>query len=201
MVQRSNFDWPTIRARWEAGESANQISKTEGYPSQVAISKRAKKEGWETLEVKSFTELPVPKEYWDNLEPNKQIVIQAFARGARTIEEAAARADVHESTVHRWKKQDATFKRLCLAARLKTRDRLVDSVITKADQDWRAAAWYLSKAHADEFGDKGQPIQRNTFNVLGHINLGIPRGDDHNGIPESGNEPAVVIDGRIGDES
>lgn len=40
------YDWETVRARWEAGASANSIATLPGMPSRQAIDKRAKKENW-----------------------------------------------------------------------------------------------------------------------------------------------------------
>ena len=170
--------WKQIQVRYEAGESPGSISKSlGGKPTRQGIYKRAKAESWERVEVEQPEVLPVPSEYWDELNDRQRIVIQAFMQGATTIEEAAKRADVSESTVHRWK-QDKRFGNLCTAARLSTRDKLVSRIDIAGSTDWKANAWLLERLYRDEFApanQQGMGFTGNTFNILGRLSLGIER--------------------------
>lgn len=179
------IDWPVIKVRYQSGESLGQISRSlDGRPTKQAIGQRAKREGWERIEpAETLKRLPVKSSAWELLKPEQQLVIEAFALGARTIEEAAARACVSQSTIQRWKK-DEDFGRLCQAARLQARDELVSKVKDFGSHEWRPNAWLLERLWKDEFGATQAVVHGNTFNVLGSINLGIDRGITIDAQPE-----------------
>ena len=172
------IDWPLIKARYEGGETAGAISRSlGGTPTKQGIYKKANKEGWEKIEIDEPEVLPVPQGYWDELNDKQRIVVEAFVRGASTIEDAAKRADVSERTIRRWKEDDR-FDRLCMAARLATRDRLVSRIDTAGATDWKANAWLLERCFGrDEFApaNASQGFTGNTFNILGRMSLGIER--------------------------
>lgn len=173
-----SYNWELIRTRWEEGESAYGISKSPGaWPSKQGILNRAQKEGWvKKQDIENDIErLPINQEDWDSLKPAQQMVIEAFSKGVRTIEQAALRAGVSESTVRRWR-QDKRFGRLCQAARALARDKLVKRIEQFGQREWRPNAWLLERLEREEFGAQVQPVmQGNTFNILGQVNLGIDR--------------------------
>lgn len=176
-MNKEKIDWLLIKVRYEAGEALGAISRSlNGRPTKQAIGQKAKRDGWERVNPgETLKRLPVKSSAWELLKPEQQLVIEAFALGARTIEEAAGRACVDQSTVQRWKK-DEDFARLCQAARLQARDQLVSKVKDFGAREWRPNAWLLERLWKDEFGATQQIVHGNTFNVLGSINLGIERG-------------------------
>jgi hypothetical protein len=131
-----------------------------------------KKEGW-TRPQETLAKLPVPATDFEGLDLKQQAVIEAFALGASTMEEAAARGCVSVATIYRWK-ADEKFKKLCDAARLRARDQLVNNIKKFGELEWRPNAWLLEKLYKSEFG-QAAVLQGNTFNILGSINLGIER--------------------------
>lgn len=177
MEPKPKIDWLLIKVRYEAGESYGAISRSlGGRPTKQAIGQKALRDKWERVNPgETLKRLPVKSSAWELLKPEQQLVIQAFALGARTVEEAAARACVSQSTIQRWKKDD-DFGRLCQAARLQARDELVSKVKDFGSREWRPNAWLLERLWKDEFSAAQQVVHGNTFNVLGSINLGIDRG-------------------------
>lgn len=166
-----------VRSRYEAGENPSAISRSlGGKPTRQGIYARIRKEGWEQGNELETPPAKIVDTYWNELEDNQKAVIEAFSKGARTIELAAERAGVSESTIYRWKKDDR-FKRICRSARLAWRDKLVGRIDEAGEREWKANAWLLEKAFSEEFGQKQGPMQGNTFNVLGSIHLGIERSD------------------------
>lgn len=180
----SDTNWALIKTLYESGEKAPDISRSMGgHPSKQAIYKRAKKEDWVNPEStrETLERLPVPNTVWDTLSDKQKIVIEAFALGAATIEEAAARATVNKSTVQRWKKDEA-FAALCQTARLQARDELVNNIKRFGEKEWRPNAFLLERLWKSEFGQNQAIVQGHTFNVLGSINLGIDRSEERNVI-------------------
>ena len=181
----SKYDWELIRARWEAGESANSIAREPDQPSRQAIDKHAKAEQWQKHVNPSQVVAIAPPEVWDQLNDKQKVVVNAFALGCKSFRQAALRAGVGESTVSGWKKDD-NFRSLCEAARLRKRDAWVASIEEQGERDWRAHAFLLKSLHAEEFGEQNRaPQVGNQFNILGGINLGIER------------RPREVIDAEV----
>jgi len=181
------FDWFAIRAMFEAGDSISSIAKHEGMPSKQAISVRSRAEKWRVLgrQSRQLTQrqpsIPVSTEAevipFDGLDDKQRAIVQEIADGA-TQRLAGQMYGVHETTLSNWKNTVPGFAHAILAAKAaKVRRRL-----SKIDEsaDWRAAGWLMERDpdSRDEFSppNAGKGFMTgNTFNVLGHVNLGIER--------------------------
>lgn len=170
-------DWALIRLRYEAGETGAAISRSlGGTPVKQTIYNRAKAEGWVSPKEaeEAIERLPVAQSFWDTLDERQKMVVQAFALGARTMEDAAARAGVSSRAVRYWR-EDEHFNRICQMARIQARDDLVANVKRFGENEWRPNAWLLERLYKEEFGQAQAIVQGNTFNILGSVNLGIDR--------------------------
>lgn len=193
----SSPDWTQIQVRYESGEVASDIARAlGGHPTKQAIYAKAKRDGWQRPNEREATRgsLPVPSSYWEEMDDKQRLVIEAFANGETTIEGAAKRAMVAESTVYRWK-HDERFKRLLDCARLATRDKLVSRIMDAGEREWKPNAWLLERLFRDEFAPSHGGIVGNTFNILGRLDLGISR---EQGMGEN---RGTVIEGRAEGDS
>jgi len=168
------FDWPAIRALYEAGESPAHIEQRPGMPTRQAIHGRIKKEGWivigkpdESMKLIDFEGLSV----------EQQLVIQEVSQGA-TQRQAAAIAGVHESTVSDWKAENPRFAKAMAAGKAVKVRRRIGKI--EESTDWHSQAW-LTERDQDSRAEYAPPASSrgtftgNTFNVLGHVSLGIER--------------------------
>jgi hypothetical protein len=172
------FDWEAIRARFEQGETAGQISRTLGAPTKQAINRRAKTEAWE----RKVTRLPVPAaaegtvvEIPAGLDPRRRRALEVISAGG-TYRDASAAAGVSESTFRRWR-ADESFQALVTRAESGIRLEMLSHVRAAAATDVKAAQWWLSRHPSSraDFGEGANKSSGNSLNVLAHINLGIPR--------------------------
>ncbi len=181
-----NFDWQAIQARYEAGESPGQISRTlGGRPSRQAIHKRAKAEGWQRQQMpvngrQSSTEA-VPADVMESLSFDQKTVILEIASGA-TQREAAGLAQIDESTISQWKKRTPEFvKAFHYAEAVKKQRR---RLMVEHSPDPKDARWLLERdpGSRDEYaapqaGNRNL-FAGNVFNVLAGVDLEIPRGEN-----------------------
>jgi hypothetical protein len=90
-----------------------------------------------------------------------------------------------------------------MAAKAAKVKRRLDKIDTSPD--WRAAGWLLERDidSREDFvpPNSSRGMTGNTFNVLGHVNLGFDRLDDHQRIPEVGQLPVTPVIGRDSHES
>lgn len=169
-----SYDWVAIRALYEEGESPAHIAEKPGMPTRQAIHQRAKREGWERRDDAVDERFPFADD--PDLSAEQQIVLLNIAEGL-PAKWAADKAGVHESTVRRWKK-DERFARLCRAAIAWKASRRLGQI--EASTDWRAQMALLER-DSDTRNEFSPPnagrgmVTGNTFNVLGHIDLGITR--------------------------
>ena len=173
----TRFDWVKIRALFEAGTGITSIAKMPEMPSKQAISQRAHKEEWKRvgqLDPLTPSSEVIP---FDGLTEEQRYVVQQIADGA-TQRLAAQMIGHHEVTITRWKENELFVKALLAAKAAKCTTRLRK---IHGSTDWRAAGWLLERD--PDSRDEYQPpnaakgMTGNTFNVLGHVSLGIERQD------------------------
>jgi len=87
-----------------------------------------------------------------------------------TKKEAAQASGIDEATVYRWQDDSyASFaSRVNLASDYSRRD-MIEQIKRHARKDWRAAAWWLERKHAKEFGEvKKAQVD---VNIVGQLNV------------------------------
>ena len=93
--------------------------------------------------------------------PERQKTITNLIRAGCTIERACNAAGIESRTLRFWRKRgkagEEPYASFCLA--LKEADAMGEAhrvaVIAKAgDEDWRAAAWLLSRRHPERWGER-----------------------------------------------
>lgn len=184
-----HFDWPLIRTRFEAGESLGQISRSlGGHPSKQAISKRARKEGWQVydpgekaVDVVDGVDAPLmllSSGQWGKCTPeNKARVINALREGA-TYKIAAALIGISDRTLREWRQKDPGFAAMCEAAQAEDMQETMATLKRMSRTDPNIAKFRAQRHRLtrDEYGnDEPDRFIGNTFNVLGRLSLGIER--------------------------
>ena len=170
--------WAEIRSRWEHGESGSQIARTPGYPSHVAINKRAKRE-WERISEplrsgNNRNALVIPVD----MDPRRKAALEAIMIGAN-YRDAAQAAHVSEDSFLAWRR-DPAYAALVKAAETGLKLKMLHRIDRGSERDPKYAAWWLQHhpTSRSEFGNSGGSPQGNTFNLLANINLGIDRTSD-----------------------
>ena len=164
---RRQFDWPYLRALYETGQTAYQISKRADAPSKQAIQKRANKEGWIKPDI-STTRLPVVAKALtvksDKLTDELlAVLLDMIAEGA-TREVAAAACGISGETLRRWCEQDPTLKDMINRARAGTVAGYLGTINQAQHKDWKAASWMLT--HSPDTRDHyGQAAKDNKIEV------------------------------------
>lgn len=189
--------WNDIKARYEAGEGVRAIARAlceaGDKISHQAISKRAAKEQWrqpgtpakwqplatQTETAQSITD---PDTHKDKLlaalgkrTPETAAIILAALEAGQTLTTAAGMAGMSDETLRKWRKEDESFDRLCMSARMaslgSSERRIKDA---GARGDWKADQARLSRARElkEEWGENAQGTGT-TINVI----LNIPRAD------------------------
>lgn len=167
--------WDAVRAMWMAGSSANAIAKNEGMPSKQAICVRAKEDGWERVDkVDPALEL-IP---FDGLSDKQRFAITKIAEGLPK-HMAAALVGVHRTTLSDWISHDPTFATALQAAIAAKTYRRLKKV--EQTEDWKASTWLLErdKDSREDFGAPKQAMPPMNFNVLGHVQVGLDRIEQH----------------------
>lgn len=196
MPKRNQYDWLAIEAMYMTGESPAAIAKLPNMPRKQTIYEYAQKHGWQRLDdVPKLSVIP-----FEGLTEKQQIVVTELADGA-TQKMAAAIVGVSQQTVSEWKK-DLNFRKACMAA-VATHAKGQLKKITNST-DWRAAGWYLERnpETREDFAppNASRGMVGTTFNVLGHVNVGIDR-DANIGVSENGIEPIAAPTRRLSHES
>jgi hypothetical protein len=152
----SDYDWPYIRMRYEAGETAYAISKRMGgKPTKQAIQKRANKEAWGTDqatpdEPKRVTSLPVVAEAL-SIKSRKltndvlRVLFDRIADGAPEYIAAQA-AGIHPTTLIDWKGQDEQLRDAIQRVRAGKLSDWVKRIDRASENDWKAAQALLQAA-------------------------------------------------------
>ncbi|MCZ6775293.1 MAG: hypothetical protein O7D34_02410 [Ignavibacteria bacterium] len=170
----NKYDWDTIRARYEAGDNANVISKSYGgSPTRHGIRKRAKREGWLSI-------LPDAKQAVRNLpsvqEPlfqraasdelgkrtvgNTRLLLAAFERGAPP-KLASGLVGLTQRQLKTWMDEDPQFAMEIMSRTAQAAAEYLRGIGDAAD--WKAWKWLLERNpfSREEFGtqrtEKVQP--------------------------------------------
>lgn len=195
MPKGRRYNWGAIRALYEAGESPAHIEQLENMPSRQAIHVKAKQEDWTVIDKFDEGLEHIP---FSGLSDEQRFVIQEVSNGA-TQRMAANLAGIREKTVSDWKKDDNFARALLAAKAFKARRRLGK---IEASKEWRASLALLERdpdTRSEWTIPQQTKPQGHTFNVLGHVHLGIER-DADNRLPEDGEQPSAVLVGGDGDE-
>jgi hypothetical protein len=180
--------WAPIRERFEAGETAGMISRSlDGSPSKVAIAKRAKKEGW-TVTKRLSDKYPALAngnpiididKLGQDLPENRAVIVALLGEGC-SYKLAASAVGISDRTLRDWREKDPAFAAKCQAARAADMAEVMASIKRMAKTDFQAAKFRAERdpLTRDEYG---APAHRSgligpMINVLGHVNVGIPRG-------------------------
>lgn len=75
----------------------------------------------------------------------KAAIVESVRNGAYA-KHAALSADVSESTLHNWQRDDVEFAAAIERARADAQIAMVSVIRGAALDDWKAAAWYLARA-------------------------------------------------------
>jgi len=182
---RKTYDvevWEKVRALAEASVPMSQIEKLPGMPTKQAISLKAAQEAW-SLDINPGDESELDAVYKPLLRhllgrdspEARQKVLDVLAAGG-SFELASALCGVTSQTVWRWRKEDEEFESLCRTANGTGLIRPTRTLMRATDNDWQAAKYVLERnpltrsAYTSPAGQIGQT----TFNVLGHVSVGIP---------------------------
>ena len=84
----------------------------------------------------------------------------AAIKGGSPAQDAAALCGVNPSTYYRWMREGAEgddeqkqeFRQRIIEAKATLKAACVRKVLKAANSDWKAAAWYLERAHPEDFG-------------------------------------------------
>lgn len=181
-----NYDWPYIRMRYEAGETAYAISQAMGWkPTKQAIMKRAAKEGWERAEPSDDDELPerLPivaqalsirsHKLTDEL---LRVVLGMIGVGA-TEALACQAAGINQTTWIDWKHQDPKLKDAVHRARAGKLSEWIGRIDQASQKDWKAAQTLLQAA-PETREHFGKDQQGSKLEVVIHIDRDAP-GTEH----------------------
>lgn len=86
-------------------------------------------------------------------------ILTAIERGA-SPKMAAEGAGVSEGTLRWWRDNIEGFDTDCREAKAKGATKLLGSIQSAADTDWRAAAWLLEKGFPETFGDRDDTVDK-----------------------------------------
>ncbi len=168
------YDWDTIRARYEAGENSNVISKSlGGSPTRHGIRKRAKREGWLSIlpdtkqAVRNLPSVKEPsfpraasKELGKRTEGNARIMLTAFERGAPP-KLASGLVGLTQSQLKTWMDEDPQFAMEIMSRTAQAAAEHLRGIGNA--EDWKAWKWLLERNpfSREEFGaqrtEKAQP--------------------------------------------
>ena len=88
--------------------------------------------------------------------PRRRTAILASIAEGATKEAAAAGAGMHRQRLYEWEKADRTFADEMTRAQDEAERRMVLHVIKASVEDWRAAAWWLSRRRHEHYGDRSK---------------------------------------------
>ena len=174
---KPGLPWPTIQARYAAGESASTLARELGC-SRQAIAKRAKREGWwdfdriasQVPETKSETVTPEPAptatdpvtppivihngsrksslDRYGNRTPENKAEILRLAAGGATFNTMAARAGMNPSALKAWRDAEPEFEMAIQDAMSRYIEARMGNINAAADRgDARAAQWAVERHH------------------------------------------------------
>lgn len=178
--------WEKVRALAEADVPFSQIEKMPDMPTKQAISLKAAKEEWAlTIDLDEESELdavykPLLRHLLGRDSPEaRQKVLDVLAAGG-SLELASALIGMTTQTIRNWRKEDEDFEMLCRTAQGTGLIRPTRTLTRAADNDWQAAKYVLERnpLTRSAYAAPGGMLPGNTtFNVLGHLSVGIGRDD------------------------
>lgn len=145
-VSKPGIDWPAIRARFQAGESAHAIAKTLPVSKQ-GIYKRAHREGWgqvkpDPAEVHSLVNARWTGELarCHSFSAERAAKILTALRGGATLTIASAAAGIDPKTLRSWRERSPGFSTEVDTAIGASALQNVGNIQTAANSgDWKAA--------------------------------------------------------------
>lgn len=182
------IDWRSVRARWQAGESSYQISKSlSGSPSRQGIEKRIKRENWQRNGTTTADDNLGNSQTWlqqigtyqpvgDKDHPEtRAIILSEISNGApRSL--AAKLAGVHDDTLRRWCQKDARFAGLVRQAERAAISPQIKSIVDAGKGgDWKASA-YLLERHNTSRDHFAPPAKGQGFGAV-NVTLNVIRGE------------------------
>lgn len=181
---KPGLDWPSIRERYESGETATEIQRTADVTRQ-GIEQRAKREGWIRKVITpavahgQLTSIAAVEAMGSRTDANAKMILDELMSGAHPPL-AARRVGMAPETLVAWMRDDPIFGQRCIEAQI-THTRAIQGEINDAvKRDWKAGAYLLerhplTKAEFKTDSDKGKQ------GITVVINL-----------PERGTEPIIV---------
>lgn len=159
----NSIDWPRIRALFELGSTAYQISKLPGMPSKQAIQNKANKEEWQRQEEgKRILPIVAKALTIDSYKLTDEVletVLGLIAEGS-TIELACSASGIHHETWRKWCLKDERLRDATTRARAGKVSAWLSTVDRATDKDWKAATWLMQNS----------PDTRQTFGQQHHDN-------------------------------
>ncbi len=156
----SGIDWALIRAKFELGATAYQISKEMGgTPTKQGIAKRAAREEWRKPEGNRTLPIVAEALALDSTRCTDEVlavVLGLIAEGS-TLELACNAAGISARTWQRWTKDEPRLQDLTTRARAGKVSSYLSRIDKAGEKDWKALSWLLSNSPdtRDTFGSKG----------------------------------------------
>lgn len=189
-MTRKTYDvavWEKVQALAEADVPFSQIEQMPGMPTKQAISLKAAKDNWAlSIDPDEENELdavfkPLLRHLLGRDSPEaRQKVLDVLAAGG-SLELASALIGMTSQTIRNWRKDDEEFEMLCRTAQGTGLIKPTRTLMRASDNDWQAAKYVLERnpLTRSAYAAPSVPIGgQTTFNVLGHVSLGISRQDD-----------------------
>jgi hypothetical protein len=175
--------WEKVRALAEANVPFSQIEKVDGMPTKQAISQRAAKEEWLLDVDESSLDAawkPLERHLLGRDSPEaRQKILDVLAAGG-SFELAAALIGMTSQTVRMWRKDDQFFEMQCRTAQGTGLIRPTRTLARASENDWQAAKYILERhplTRSEYASPNMAPVGHTTFNVLGHVSVGLARDD------------------------
>ena len=186
-MTRKTYDveiWEKVRALAEADVPYSQIEKMPGMPTKQAISQRAANEMWAVSSGDDSELDDVYKPLLRHLlgrdsSEARQKVLDILSVGG-SLELASALCGVTSQTVRNWRKADEEFEVMCQTANGTGLIRPTRTLVRATENDWQAAKYVLERNPLTRSAYSSPTVQlggQTTFNVLGHLSVGIGRDD------------------------
>ena len=162
----NGLNWNAVRVRWEGGETAYSIAKTEPV-SRQGIDHRAKREGWLRLDESTDYAPMVAAERCEIIKRPIQgseigkreqvtlaVILGAVSQGS-SEGLAAKMAGIDPSTLTAWKREDPVLACEVGRARAIAGGGYIQCIHNASQTDWKAAA-YMAERHPDTKGEFGR---------------------------------------------
>jgi hypothetical protein len=161
---KPGIDWPTIRERWEAGETGSEIARTADVTRQ-AIGYRVAKEGWTRKATTpestrgELASLGTVAAIGRRTDENAALVLTELQAGAHPPL-AARRIGMAPETLVAWMRDNPDFGQRCVEAQLAYTRSVQSEVRDAVPRDWKAGAWLLERHPLTKDAYKGDVDKR-----------------------------------------